>query len=261
MKEVEANKKAWGMIAKDHYHVFKERLQRTSSTLNDIITKELGTIKGKKLLHLQCNTGADTISLARMGAIVTGVDIVPKNIYYAKKLADDLNIDATFIESDIMTLMEHHHETYDIIFTTEGVLGWLPDLNQWGKTIHHLLKKDGFFYVNEAHPFFMTLDEEKFSQGLLDIKYPYWDKTPGLDTNIGGYASKSKKADNYYWMYTMSDIINALVMNNLAIDWMQERDMLGWRFDNMDEVEKGLFRHPKFAQKLPMQFSIKASHR
>ncbi|MFW6319691.1 MAG: class I SAM-dependent methyltransferase [Bacillota bacterium] len=261
MKEIEANKKAWGLIAEDHYKRFKQRLTDTTSLLNEIITEEIGDISGKKILHLQCNTGADSISLSRLGAKVTGVDFAKENIHYARKLAEDFNEDVRFIESDIMTLLDHHKETYDIIFTTEGVLGWLPDLNQWGKTISALLNPKGFFYINESHPFLMMLDEETFTTGPMRIKYPYWNKAPDKDDIIGGYASVGKKADNYYWMYTMSDIINALVLNGLAIDWMHENDTLGWTIGNMVEVKKGLYQHPDYKQRLPMQFSIKASHR
>lgn len=154
MKEIEANKKAWGLIAEDHYNAFKKRLETETSHLNNVITEELGDISGKKLIHIQCNTGADTISLARMGATVTGVDLAPENIYYARKLAEDFNVDATFIESDIMQFKEVHHEKYDIVFTSEGAIGWLPDLKKWGETVRHLLKEDGFVYVNDGHPYF-----------------------------------------------------------------------------------------------------------
>ncbi|MFW5838894.1 MAG: class I SAM-dependent methyltransferase, partial [Bacillota bacterium] len=103
--------------------------------------------------------------------------------------------------------------------------------------------------------------EATFTTGPMRVKYPYWDKLPDKDDIIGGYASVGKKADNYYWMYTMSDIINALVSNGLAIDWMHENDTLGWTIGNMVEVKKGLYQHPDYKQRLPMQFSIKASHR
>jgi 2-polyprenyl-3-methyl-5-hydroxy-6-metoxy-1,4-benzoquinol methylase len=131
MKEVEANKKAWGLLSRDHYEHFKKSLKEKNSILNSIIEEELGDICGKSIIHLQCNTGADTISLARKGAIVTGVDLVPENAFYAKKLSQELNINnIDFIESDIMEFKEKHNKKYDMVFTTEGVLHWLPDLNK-----------------------------------------------------------------------------------------------------------------------------------
>ena len=109
MKEIEANKAAWALIAEDHYHSFKKALSERPSLINQIIRDEIGDVKGMKVIHLQCNTGADTVSLSRMGAKATGVDLVPENIHYAKKLAEDFHTDTTFIESDIMTLKDHHH--------------------------------------------------------------------------------------------------------------------------------------------------------
>ncbi|MFP4078175.1 MAG: class I SAM-dependent methyltransferase [Candidatus Izemoplasmataceae bacterium] len=178
MKEIEANKVAWAKLSEDHYHRFKEALSERPSLINRIIQKEIGNVKGKKLIHLQCNTGADTLSLSRMGAQATGVDPVFENIHFAKKLAQDFNTDARFIESDIMTLKDHHHEKYDIVFTSEGVIGWLPDLTRWAETIPHLLKDDGFFYLNESHPFLMTLDEEALYENRTVLKYPYFDNEP-----------------------------------------------------------------------------------
>ena len=119
---VEANKKSWGVIAKDHYEVFKARLLANETTLSQTQIRELGDIAGKRLIHLQCNTGADTISLARMGAMVTGVDLVPENVHYARKLAVDCGIvDARFIESNVLEIMDRAmpecQEKYDIVLS------------------------------------------------------------------------------------------------------------------------------------------------
>jgi len=262
MKEIEANKKAWNLLAEDHYHRFKAALQNEDSLINDIITKELGNISGKSLIHLQCNTGADTISLARIGATVTGVDLAPDNIYYARKLAIDFGItEAKFIESDIMLLETSHHEKYDIVFTSEGVIGWLPDLKKWARTIKSLLKDDGFFYMNEIHPYFLTLDEEKLSHHEVSIKYPYFIKKPDVSDTIGGYASDAKVAKNYFWMYTVSDIINALIEAGLIIEFFNEFDTLCYSLQGMDEIKKGLYQFPYFKDKFPFHFSLKATVR
>ena len=108
---IEANKRAWATIAQAHYQTFLTFLSQHETTLNDTERQELGDISGKKILHLQCNTGADSISLARLGADVTGVDLVPENIHFARKLATDLGVsNVRFIESNVLTLMESHHE-------------------------------------------------------------------------------------------------------------------------------------------------------
>ena len=190
---VEANKQSWATIAKDHYQAFRKFLSRNTSTLRETQKQELGDVNGKRLIHLQCNTGADTISLARMGARVTGVDLVPENISYARKLADEFGIkEARFIEANVLEIMDKHEEKYDIVYTTEGVLAWLPDLYLWARNIRHLVADDGFLYVLDGHPFFMAWDEEKLPE--LVVKYPYFDKTADRDEWIGGYASEPRKA-------------------------------------------------------------------
>jgi len=223
MKEIEANKHAWGQISRDHYDNFKKLLNEGEHQLNVHIRNELGDLSGKKVIHLQCNTGADTILLARMAASVVGVDLVPDNILYAKKLAEDFNIkNIGFIESDIMEFMEKHNEKYDVVFVSEGAIGWLPDLKKWGRTIRHLLKDDGFFYMFEGHPFFDMMDTEKLADNITEIKYPYFSKVPDADDSIGGYASETKHAVNYYWMHTVSDIINSLTFAGLHIEYFNE---------------------------------------
>jgi 2-polyprenyl-3-methyl-5-hydroxy-6-metoxy-1,4-benzoquinol methylase len=262
MKEIEQNKKAWALIAEDHYKTFKHRLEEEHSLLNNTITAELGEISGKRLIHLQCNTGADSISLARMGANVTGVDLVPDNIKYARRLARDFDIERIdFFEADIMRLMDHHHEKYDIVFTSEGAVGWLPDLKKWGRTIRHLLKDDGFFYVMDLHPFYLTLDEDGIGRNDFVLKYPYFQKDPDVGKTIGGYASERKEAKSYYWMYTIGDIINSLTSAGLCINFFHEFDKLFFKLGDMQKVEKGFYRNPFFRDKLPFTFSLMAEIR
>lgn len=259
---IEANKLAWGVIAEGHYHTFRERLSRQETLLNETVIEELGDIRGKRLIHLQCNTGADTISLARLGATVTGVDLVPENVHYARQLAADFAIhDARFIESNVLTLPEIHQEKYDVVFTSEGVLCWLPDLYQWARVVRHLLADDGFFYVLDSHPFYMLFDEEKLPE--LEIKYPYFLKNTDMDGWIGGYAGESKAATNYSWMYTMGEIVTALSQAGLHVEWLHEYDWLYYQLSagRHEGVGNGRWRFPEHAGKLPYTFSLRATVR
>jgi len=259
---IEANKNSWGTISKDHYETFKKRLEENDSTLSPTQIRELGDLQGKNLIHLQCNTGADTISLARMGARITGVDLVPGNIHYARKLAADFGIDdARFIESNVLEIMEKHHEKYDVVYTTEGVLCWLPDLYLWARNVRHLLADDGFLYVLDSHPFFMAWDEEKLPE--LVVKYPYFQKNTDEDEWIGGYASESKKATNFSWMYTIGEIVTALSQAGLHIEWLHEFDWLFYRMsdDKQTQDEEGNWVYPEHREKLPYTFSLKATVR
>jgi SAM-dependent methyltransferase len=238
-------------------------LSNGTHNFNKYIQSELGDLSGKKIIHLQCNTGADTILLARMGAGAVGVDLVPDNIMYAVKLAEDMDVaNVSFIESDIMRLMETHSEKYDVVFVSEGAIGWLPDLKKWGETVRRLLKDDGFFYIFDSHPFFMMLDEAKLAGGATEIKYPYFGKEPDVDDTIGGYACEAKRGVRaYFWMHTVSDIINALTSAGLHIEYFNEYRENFYDAGGMEDAGDGMFNYGFNDAKLPMSFSLKATVR
>jgi len=261
-KEIDANRKAWSLLARDHYEHYRRELAARQCLLNRIVLAELGEVAGRTLIHLQCNTGADTISLARLGAKVTGVDLSPDNVRYARQLALDFGIaDAEFIESDIMELLDHHQARYDIVFTSEGAIGWLPDKLRWAHTVRHLLQDGGFLYVFDSHPFFLALDEGKLRDGVAQIKYPYFARDAEEWDEIGGYASTPKQGTNYFWPYTVGDIINSLVEAGMCVEYFREHDLLYFDEGGMAEVEKGLFQYPGLAGRLPCTFSLRATVR
>ncbi|MCL2764752.1 MAG: class I SAM-dependent methyltransferase [Treponema sp.] len=259
MNEIEINKKAWGLLSKDHYEYFKKKLMENKHHLSKIIEEEIGDISGKSVIHLQCNTGADTILLARKGAYVTGVDLVPDNILYAKRLSQELGIkNIDFFQSDIMKLKENHNKKYDMVFTSEGVLCWLPDLNKWAEAIKHLLNENGVFYILDSHPFLMAFDENKLSENKLEIKYPYFLRETEYHGSIGGYASEGKDTESCEWMYKVSDIINSLARAGLTIEYFNEYDTLFFDMGGMENCKNGQWHYPHFNKKLPFSFSLKA---
>lgn len=263
MKEIDKNRIAWNLLSKDHYQYFKKRLEEENNLLNVHIQEELGDILGRSLIHLQCNTGADTISLARMGLkSVMGVDLSDQNIIFAKKLANDFNMtQINYIESDVLKLDQVHNCTYDIVFTSEGVLGWLPDLKQWAKVIRKLLKDDGFFYIYDSHPFLHVFDNQALEKGQLLMTYDYLNAKVDADDPIGGYASETKYSRNYWWNHSLSDIINALIDAGLEIEFLHEYDSLFWDMGGMTKIGPGLYQYPQFKNKFPMSYSIKAKVR
>lgn len=262
MKEIESNKHAWGQISEDHYHTFRKWLGEGSHELNVHIRREIGDLRGKRVIHLQCNTGADTILLARMAASAVGVDLVPNNIACARKLAEDFAVaNVEFLESDIMELEQKHSEKYDAVFTSEGAIGWLPDLKKWGRAIRALLKDDGFFYMFESHPFFLMMNTEKLAKNIAEIQYPYFCKTPDVENSIGGYASEVKHGvQAYFWMYTVSDIINALASAGLHVEYFNEHKELFFDAGGMKiAAGTGLYNYDYNDDKFPMSFSLRAS--
>jgi SAM-dependent methyltransferase len=262
MSKVQSNKEAWGKLSKNHYEHFKQNILNGQHKLNPIIKSEIGDISGKKVLHLQCNTGADSIMLAKMGADVTGVDFVPDNVYYAKKLADDLDVgNVRFIESDVLKFDEIHNEKYDMVYTTEGVLIWISDKGRWAQVIRHCLKDDGFLYVHDSHPFYYVFDEVEFAKGNLIAKYPYFNKKPDEFDSIGGYATEEKTAQTYEWMYTIGEVVNALSDAGLCVEYLNEYDRCSKGMaDGCDKVDsEGLTCVSAFEGKIPLVFSLKAT--
>ncbi len=263
MFEIESNKQAWNALSADHYREYKRRLMSGEHRLNKYILSEIGDITGKDIIHLQCNTGADTIALAMLGAKhVTGVDLSPENVRFARMLANDMGIEnVSFIESDVLKLSEKHLEKHDMAFTSEGVLGWLPDLSVWAKNVKNALNEGGFLYVFDSHPFYMSLDEALLPERRFEIKYPYFSKIPDVDDGIGGYASDRKTGVKaYFWMHTFSEIINSLARENFRIDFLNEYTENFFDSGGLQKSKNdGLYELAYNKDLLAMSFSLKAT--
>jgi hypothetical protein len=157
-----------------------------------------------------------------------------------------------------MTLAEKHDKKYDMVFTSEGALVWLPDFNKWAETIKHLLKKNGVLYVFDSHPFMMTFDEERFKEHKLELKYPYFVRDPEYSEEMDDYCTENKMGVNYGWMYKVSDLINPLAKQGLKIEYFNEYDSLFYDLGGMEDLGNGLCHYPYFDTKIPFSFSLKA---
>jgi SAM-dependent methyltransferase len=232
--------------------------------LHPLEREEVGDARGKKLLHLQCHFGMDTLSWARLGAEVTGVDYAEKAIGIAQSLAQELGLEATFICSDIYRLPEAlpPQRQFDIVFTSYGAVCWLPDLRPWGKMIADYLKPGGFFYIAEGHPFMWSLDEHSTE---FKVGYPYFSKEAIRDESSGTYAEKEAKLEHnvtYGWNHTLSEIFTSLLSPGLRLDFFHEHAFCAWEpFPDMEEGEDRLFRFkdPKKREMIPLMYSLKAT--
>ena len=261
MKEIYKNKEAWNLLAEDHYYHFKKKLEEEYNLLNDTIIKELGDVKNKTLIHLQCNTGSDTVSLIRLGLkSAKAVDLADKNIYYANQLKEDLKIkNVEFIEGNVLEADKLIKEKFDIVFTSEGVLGWLRDIRKWAKVVSNLLNDCGFFYIYDSHPIFHVFDEELIAkENKLIAKFDYFNAKADVGYDIGGYGGTQKRAENYWWNHSLSDIVNALIEAGLEIVFLNEYDTLFWDNGNMKKIGKTIYRYETFKNKLPFSYSLKA---
>ncbi|MCP9495478.1 MAG: class I SAM-dependent methyltransferase [Pyrinomonadaceae bacterium MAG19_C2-C3] len=226
---------------------------------------EVGDVAGKRLLHLQCHFGMDTLSWARMGAHVTGVDFSDEAINLARSLSQELNLPATFIHSNIYDLPAHpalRDEQFDIVFTSYGVLTWLPDLRRWAQVVRRFLRRGGVFYVVEFHPFVYMFDDANTEN--LRLKYPYFHTEEPLAIEItGSYADLEANLRHieYSWTHTLSDYLIALNEAELRVEWMHE---FSWSAYNcfphlkLEEDETGRWQSKNDGRVLPLMFSIRA---
>jgi len=259
-KYIETNKMLWDTktgfhLKSDFYEM--EAFRAGKNMLKPIELEGLGDVSGKSLLHLQCHFGQDTICWARKGAKVTGIDLSEKSIEAAKLLADELEVEATFVQSNVLELPKNLNGKFDIVFTSYGVLGWLPDLDQWARVIAHFLADGGTFYIAEFHPFLYIHEFEN-----KKITFPYFNPgTPFEEEEEGTYADPTAniKQKEYFWMHSLSEVFQALFKAGLNIQDFKEFDYAPYNcLPHMQERKPGEFIYGDYEVSLPHVFSITA---
>lgn len=160
-----------------------------------------------------------------------------------------------------MALPPLPHAPYDMVFVSEGALCWLPDLAVWGRAVRSLLRCGGAVYVFDTHPFYLMFDETRVAEQQYEIRYPYFNKAPEREDSIGGYAAPRRGgAELYSWMYTVGEVVNALVAAGLRIEYWHEFPELYYNGGGMDKVgDTGLYAYPFNKDKFPMSFSLRAT--
>ena len=214
---IEINRNSWNNRTETHLKSEFYDLDgflNGKTSLNEIELKLLGNIKGKTILHLQCHFGQDSISLSRLGANVTGVDLSNKAIESAKQIAKDTNSNAKFICCNIYDLPNHLDEKFDIVFTSYGTIGWLPDLDKWAKIVSRFLKPNGQFVFVEFHPVVWMFDDN-----FEKIFYRYFNSGAIIESENGTYADKTADITQEYvmWNHSLSEVVNSLINNGLEI--------------------------------------------
>ena len=262
---MKTNQERWDELVEIHaksefYNL--EGFKDYTRPLHGIELEELGNdVPGKSLLHLQCHFGMDTLGWARLGAKVTGVDFSEKAIVQAQALSTELGIDANFVCSNVYDLPKALSGEFDIVFTSYGVLGWLPDLRRWGKVIAHFLKPDGIFYIAEGHPFIWIFDE---TAPGFKMAYSYFSTEPLKFEVQGSYADPNAKivhTTEYGWNHSLSEIVDSLIAAGLTIEFLHEFPFCAWAcFPDMEEGEGRMFRFKdtKMKDMLPLTFSLRA---
>lgn len=255
------NQNAWDKKTPVHfasplYNV--DEVKKGGTSLNKIEIDDLGDVSNKRILHLQCHFGLDSISLTKMGAEVLGVDFSTMAIEQARKLAKELNVSTKFLAANIYDDFDKKvKRNFDIVFSSYGSICWLPDLDGWAKVISKMLVKDGFFYIVDFHPLLHSFDCL-----LSDTKRSYfYTDEPFKREWKGTYADYDNDLETmeYNWNHSIAEILGSLRNNGLTIIDFQELPFLpqNW-FPNLVKGEDGLYRVKGYETIYPLLFSIKA---
>lgn len=259
MDYIDINKKLWNQKTEIHYisdFYDVDSFIKGKDSLNLIEIGLLGEIKGKRILHLQCHFGQDTISLARHGALPTGIDFSENAIEKAKTLNESLGTNAKFIQSDIYKLPEILDEKFDIVFTSYGVIGWLPDMSKWAKIVNQFLKPGGEFIIVEFHPIVWM-----FSYDFKKIEFNYMDSAPIIEELEGTYTDREAqiKEKSVSWNHGLSTVIDSLIKTGLAITDFKEYNYSPYDcFENTVKIDDRKFQIKGLENKIPMIYSLKA---
>ena len=254
------NKATWNDKVKVHaksgmYDM--EAFKTGKSSLMPYELEALGDVFGKSLLHLQCHFGQDTLSWSRMGAKCTGIDLSDEGIKLAQNLNDELKLDAEFICCNVLDTSKYVKDTFDIVFTSYGVIGWLPDLKPWGKMIAERLKKGGTFFMAEFHPIVWMFD---YLDHKPIMKYGYMQDEVIYEEYEGTYADETSKmlSKEYGWNHGLSEVVNSLIEAGLHIEYLKEFDESPYDvLPNLVKTDSEMFTTED--KLYPLIFTLKAS--
>jgi SAM-dependent methyltransferase len=238
-----------------------EGFRRTRDSLRRFEPGEVGDVRGRDLVHLQCHIGLDTLSWAGRGARVSGLDFSVPAIEAARGLAAELGIRASFVTSDVYdAAAAFGGRRFDIVYTGIGALCWLPDIAGWARVVAELLRLGGFLYLVEGHPFAQVLDDQ---DGGSVVSRDYFDDTPQLEacpyTYTDGCAELAHP-EQVEFPHTMGEILTALARAGLRLEFVLEHDFeLFARFESLHRQPDGTWRFPPGRPRLPMLYSLRAS--
>ena len=254
-KLTQFNKIGWDGLAKTHfenYHI--KRLLSGEPLINDLIKEEVGDVKGKSLVHLLCHIGTDTLSWALLGAKVTGIDISSESLKYARILAEKMDIKADFIESDIMDVMNIVNKKYDIVFSSTGVLCWIPDINCYAETVRHLLNDKGCFYILDGHPLRNVLINDEGSASPDTIQGNYFRHKVWQYDNMSDYTDPDIiiPTKSYEWDWTLGQVVTAFCKAGMKIEFLHEFPQYFYSGYTPYDVEDNKI------EQFPCTFSLKA---
>ncbi|MWA02541.1 methyltransferase domain-containing protein [Actinomadura sp. LD22] len=243
-------------VASDFYDVAGFRAGGTA--LRDFEIAEVGDVAGRRLVHLQCHFGLDTLSWARLGARVTGLDFSGPAVAAAREIAAGCGLDARFVQADVYDAAAALGETYEIVYTGIGALVWLPDVDRWARVAAGLLEPGGFLYLSEFHPFGDVLDDADGST----VAYDYFDASPQVWDEPGTYTDGGQNTRNtrsVTFQHGLGKVVTALAAAGLRLDFLHEHDHTYFQRFAALERHGTVYRLPEGRPRVPLMYSLRAT--
>ncbi len=247
-----------------------DRFRSDPEHISDVVRFDLprlGDIRGLRGVHLQCHIGTDTISLARLGAHMTGLDFSPASLAEARKLAAETNADVEFVEADVYDAARIlPNGAFDLVFTGIGALCWLPDIRRWADVVAALLRPGGRLFIREGHPMLWAIDDMR-PDGLLVVDYAYFERPEPLVWTEGGtYVTTDAvftQNTTHVWNHGLGEIVTALLDVGMTITMLEEHDSVPWESlpGKMERVGADEWALKDRPWRLPQSYTLQAVKR
>ena len=266
----DVNRRSWDDRADAHaaspgYAV--ARFLEDPAFLSDVVrfdAPRLGDITGLDGVHLQCHIGTDTVSLARLGARMTGLDFSPPALAQGRSLAAAVGVDVEFVESDLYGAPGAlGRERFDLVYTGIGALCWLPDIRRWAEVVASLLRPGGRLFVREGHPLLWSLGDPR-PDGLVVLEYPYFEQPEPLVWDEGGTYVETDRVFTHNvtheWNHGLGEIVSALLAQGLELTALEEHDSVPWdaRPGEMTDIGGGEYRLTDRPERVPHTYTLQA---
>ncbi len=237
------------------------------SFLSEVVSFDrarLGDIAGLDAVHLQCHIGTDTVSLARLGAKMTGLDFSAPALEQGRRLAEAVGVDVDFVESDLYGAPDAlGRERFDLVYTGVGALCWLPDIRRWAEVVASLLRPGGRLFIREGHPILWALTDPR-EDGLLVIEYPYFEQAePMVWDEAGTYVATDAVFTHnvtHEWNHGIGEIVSAVLAAGLELTALEEHDSVPWDAlpGQMTDIGGGEFRLTDRPERVPHTYTLQA---
>ena len=220
----------------------------------------LGELRDVDGVHLQCHIGTDTVSLARAGARMSGVDFSPQALSVARDLAASCGVDVRFVESELFSVPQVLGRDFDLVYTGVGALCWLPDIAGWARVVAGLLRPGGRLYVRDAHPMLNAIDDAS-DDDVLRVTLPYFEGVPQRWAADQTYTDGPplESPETYEWNHGLGEIVQAVIDAGLTVTALREHRECEWQaLSHMEQGADGRYRLAVDPERLPLMFTLEA---